>query len=233
MTATNPQLTLTETDATLVTASDPSDLSTLEAAIMDACNTLHEARAAGDRETAASVRAHLNILLDRYDATDGDDHPNPAWARPNQRALALSAAGETEPAIRMEMTALKYADTPRRREISLGNIADRLVRLGRVGEALEFFLDAADEAPESVPVMVTGAQALHGAGMMSEADAIFAAMLDRPELLTEQSELAAYLDYERRLHDMAEDLPSLAALLDQREMTRAQFRSSSSEGGAL
>lgn len=199
-------------DTTLVTAATPGELSELEAAIMDACNELHEARALGIAARVTEVRDRLFDLIDKYEQTDGDNHPNPAWARPNQRALALSAAGLVDEAITAEKIALKYADTARRKEISLDNLADRCIRAGRFDEAVAYFIDALDVAPTSVPVLMTGAQALYFAGHVEEADGIFAAMLESPDQLDPCGPLGAYLDCEDRLRTMAEDLPSLRAL---------------------
>jgi len=206
--------TLRTHDATLVTASDPGELSPIEAAIMDACNALHEARSIDDGSRVEQITEDLFALLERYDASDGEDHPNATWARANQRALALSAMGRTSDAIRLELAALRYADTPRRRQISLGNLCERCIRDGRVDEAVVFFLEAQDESPTSLPILLTGAQALYMAGLVREADAVFATLLDRPELLRPDSELTAYLDYETRLQEMAPDLPALRLLLD-------------------
>ncbi len=203
----------TSTDVTLVTAPSPSELSPLEAAIMDACNEMHEAREERDTSGAARVGTLLMKLVDRYDEADAEGHPNAAWARPNQRALALSACAQVERAVDAELIALKYADTDRRREISLGNLADRCIRLGRYEDAVRFFLEAREAAPKSVPVMLTGAQALFLLGHHDAADNIFASFLDRPEMLAPNTELTAYLDCEARLREMALDLPSLRELL--------------------
>lgn len=215
---------MTNHDTTLVTASTPSELSPIEAAIMDTCNEVHEARSTGDDEGLQRLRDRLESLLLRYDETDGESHPNSAWARPNQRALALSALGETSRAVQAELIALKYADTPRRLEISLGNLAERYIRLGEYGASLTRFLEAIEVAPTSVPVMLTGAQAMYYAGHLDEANRIFAAFLDLPEQFEPTSELIAYLDHESRLVEMAADLPALRDLLAR----RAQL---GSEGG--
>lgn len=191
---------------------------------MDGCNLLHEVRASGDAARAADVRARLFDLLDRYDATDAENHPNPAWARANQRALAHSAAGEVEQAVATERIALRYADTDRRREISLGNLADRCLRLGRYEEAIEHFLGAQEVAPHSVPVMLTGGQALALAGFREEADRIFRSFLDHPEHLRPGTELVAYLEYEPRLGELAAGLPSLAELMARWERTRPRTK---------
>lgn len=198
--------------ATIVTASNPSELSPIEAAIMDACNALHEAREQGDHQTAQAFTDALFELLAKYDQTDGDDHPNPAWSRPNQRALALSAMGRVEDAVKTELIALKYADTPRRREISLGNLADRCLRLGDAELAVGYFLEAIDANPKSVPVLITGAHALFRAGHTDEADAIFRAMLQTPALLTQGSELSAYLAFDPGTRSMRARLPALEEL---------------------
>lgn len=207
-----PEERLSQT--TLVTASTPTELSPIEAAIMDACNELHDARANGDGPRSDAVETVLFKLIVRYDESDGDNHPNPAWARPNQRALALSAAGRVEAAIAAEQLALKYADTPRRREISLDNLADRCMRAERYEDALGYFLEAVEIAPSSVPVLMTGAQAMYFAGMPEEANNIFAAFLDQPDQLDPRGPLAAYLDHEDRLVDMAIELPALRDLFD-------------------
>ncbi len=207
-----PEERLTQT--TLVTASTPTELSPLEAAIMDACNELHDARAKSNGPRADAVETVLFKLIDRYDESDGDNHPNPAWARPNQRALALSAAGRVHAAIAAERLALKYADTPRRKEISLDNLADRCMRAERYEDALGYFLEAVEIAPNSVPVLMTGAQAMYFAGMPEEANNIFAAFLEQPDQLDPRGPLAAYLDHEERLIDMAIDLPALRDLFD-------------------
>lgn len=199
-------------DTTLVTSSD--ELSPIEAAIMDGCNELYEARQLGDEPRSESIRDRLWALLAAYDETDGEDHPNPAWARPNQRALALSAMGEVERAIETEAIALKYADTPRRLEISLDNLADRCVRAGWYQEAVGYFLQAVEVAPTSVPVLLTGAQAMYLAGHVEEADAVFASMLDQPAMFERGSVLGAYLDCEDRLRGMATELPALRAVYE-------------------
>lgn len=206
----------------LVTATKPTELSPLEAAIMDACNLLHEVRASGNQAKAGEVRAHLFDLLDRYDASDAENHPNPAWARANQRALAHSAAGEVEQAIVTERIALRYADTDRRREISLGNLADRCLRIGRYDEAIEHFLEAQTVAPTSVPVMLTGAQALALAGFPDEANRIFEGFLADPAHLRPGTELVAYLEYEPRLGELAAGLPALKQLKATWDRIKAQ-----------
>ncbi len=200
--------------STIVTASRADELSPIEAAIMDACNELHEARDRRDNRSIRELGEQLESLLDRYDATDGENHPNPAWARATQRALALSATGRLDQAIRLELTALKYADTPRRLEISFGNLADRCLRLGEPQRAIEFFLDAINANPDSVPVLITGAQALYEAGHVQEADTVFKTLLANPALLTPSSELGAYLDCDVRTRNLSEVLPSLSALYD-------------------
>ena len=214
--------------ATLVTASSPSDLSPMEAGIMDACNELHDARATGDLARARGVRTRLFALIERYEETDADNHPNAAWARPNQRALALSADGQLAQAIAAEQVALKYADTPRRREISLDNLADRCTRAGRHDEALAYFFQAAEVAPSSIPVLMTGALALHAAGHAEQADALFASLLALPGQLAPGGPLGAYLDCEDRLAAMAPDLPHLRALFDAWSRVK-----STATGGAL
>ena len=203
-------------EPSLVTAADPSELSPIESAIMDVCNELHESRAVGDADRVAELCAHADKLLHKYSACNAEDHPNPAWAVPNQRALILSAAGKTLRAIDAELEALQHADTPRRREISCGNLAERCVRVGRIDEALRYFLDAADAAPQSVPVLIAGAQSLHLAGYRTEANRIFDELLtqarSKPAMLGHAGELGAYLRYEPRLRRLAPDLPALSAL---------------------
>lgn len=216
------------TPATIVTASNPGELSPIEAAIMDACNALHEANEVGDTKTASEYTDALFTLLRRYDETDGDDHPNPAWSRPNQRALALSAMGRVEDAVRTELIALKYADTPRRREISLGNLADRCLRIGDAELAVGYFLEAIAANPRSLPVLITGAHALFRAGHHDEADTIFRAMLESPGLLCEGSELSAYLAFDPGTRTLRGQLPALDALYAVWESRTSQ----DAEGGA-
>ncbi len=207
-------------NASLVTSPEPDDMSPIEAAIMDGCNALHAARADNDDELAEQIRAELFGLLDQYDATDGEDHPNPAWSRPNQRALVHSAAGELDTAIKYEIAALPYADTDRRKEISLGNLADRCIRAGRAEEAVEWFLLAQEVAPERVPILLTGIQALWLAGFHDEAESVCRVLAEMPGLMHEQSELTAYLDFEDRLREVALDLPTLADLFRQWDSIR-------------
>ncbi len=215
---------------TIVTASNPGELSPIEAAIMDACNALHEAREQNDRERMAAFTDALFELVRKYDETDGDDHPNPAWSRPNQRALALSAMDRLEDAVRTELIALKYADTPRRREISLGNLADRCLRLGDADLAMGYFLEAIEANPHSVPVLVTGAHAMFRAGHREEADAIFQAMLGSPGLLGDGSELSAYLAFDPGTRSMRGKLSALDDLYAAWESRSNQGHST--EGGA-
>lgn len=197
---------------TIVTASNPGDLSPIEAAIMDACNALHAARSEGDTRAQSTLADTLQRLLARYDETDGEHHPNPAWARPNQRALALSAMGRIEEAVRTELIALKYADTPRRREISLGNLADRCLRLGDAELAVGYFLEAIEANPGSVPVLITGAHAMFRAGHTDEADAVFRAMLGTPALLEPGTELSAYLAFDPGTRSMRGKLSAVDEL---------------------
>jgi len=215
---------------TIVTASFSDELSPIEASIMDCCNTLHEARDRQDMRTIHEISAQLQQLLDQYDQTDGENHPNPAWARANQRALALSAMGQLDQAIRLELTALKYADTPRRKEISYGNLADRCLRLGEPDRAVEYFLDAINANPDSVPVLITGAHALYEAGYSEQADTIFRTLLENEQLLTPSSELGAYLDCDIRTRNLSEVLPSLSMLYDR--WTAMNARRSERLGGA-
>ncbi len=199
-------------DGTIVTASNPGELSRIEAAIMDACNGLHDARERGDRDTFDTLCDAVGRLLDAYDESDGDNHPNPAWSRPNQRALAQSAMGRIEEAVRTELLALRYADTARRREISLGNLADRCLRLGDAELAVGYFLEAIEANPDSVPVLITGAAALFRAGHREEADSIFLAMLESPGLLGTGTELSAYLAFDPSVRAMRGKLGGLDAL---------------------
>ncbi len=210
-------------DSTIITASSPSELSPIEASLMDACNTLHEAREIGDRSLITSTTDRIWDLLDQYDATDGIDHPNPAWARPNQRALALSAMGRVDQAIQAELMALKYADTPRRLEISLGNLADRCLRLGEPNRAVQFFLDAYEANPNSVPVLITGALSLHAAGMIEQANSICESLLGSPGLLAPGAELAAYLECDQRTRAVAHEIPALGELIKRWETLKSSI----------
>ena len=198
---------------TIVTASQHDELSPIEAAIMDACNELHAARDDNDTEGIEIFTQTLYSLLDSYDASDGEDHPNPAWARANQRALANSAMGNIERAIALELTALKYADTPRRKEISSGNLADRFIRLGDPSSAIAYFLDAQEQSPDSIPVLLTGAVAVFEAGYTEHAESIFKTLLNNPKLLAPNSELEAYLQLDQRTRQAAESLDSGLKLL--------------------
>ncbi len=214
--------TTTTTHTTLITAPNPTNMSALEAAMMDACNQLHEAVGQGDDDAALRLRSDLAEMLDRYEHSNADDHPNADWAVPHQRALALSAAGEVEGAIVYEEIALEHAGTDRQREISLGNLADRSIRAGRAEQAVEYFFRARDVSPRSVPIMLTGAQALYLAGYVSESNRIFQALGAMPRLLREGTELTAYLDFETRLQEMRLDLPALDELLGRWESIRAE-----------
>jgi tetratricopeptide (TPR) repeat protein len=211
-----PDLDINASEPSLVTAADPSELSPIESAIMDVCNELHEARADNHADRIAELCAQADVLLVKYEASNAEDHPNPEWAVLNQRALVLSAAGKTRQAIDAERAALDHADTPRRKEISFGNLAERCVRAGLIDEALGYFLDAAEAAPNSVPVLVAGAQSLFLAGYRTEANRIFDELLtqarQRPAMLGHAGELGAYLRYEPRLRRLAPDLPALSAL---------------------
>ena len=216
------QMIPTNSTTTIVTASSSDELSSLEAAIMDACNELHAARQIDDAAGIKIFTQTLYSLLDTYDATDGDNHPNPAWARANQRALANSAMGHIEKSIALELAALKYADTPRRREISSGNIADRFIRLGDASSAIAFFLDAQEENPDSIPVLLTGAVAVFDAGYTQQAEVIFKTLLKNPDLLQPNSELATYLDLEPRTRVVAESLASGVELLSRLQTMKSQ-----------
>lgn len=221
-------------ETTIVTA-PTGELSPIEAAIMDACNELHEVRKLGNETVAAQVRQRLFLLLDRYDETDGENHPNPAWARPNQRALVLSASGETLRAIDTERMALKYADTNRRLEISLDNLCDRCMRAGRYEEAIAYFLRAHDVAPQSVAVLLNGAMALWLGGYNRQAESICAALCDQPDQLAPAGTLAAYLDCEPRLTIMRADLPALDHLFKMHNARKSARRDQAGRraGGAL
>ena len=210
-------------NTTIITASSPSELSSIEAALMDACNTLHEARELGERGMVDTTTDRIWALLDQYDASDGEDHPNPAWARPNQRALALSAMGRVDQAIKAELMALKYADTPRRLEISLGNLSDRCLRLGEPDRAVQFFLEAYEANPNSVPVLITGALALHAAGMIEQANLICQSLLDSPGVLSPGAELAAYLECDQRTRSVADEIPALGELFQRWEALKGQI----------
>ncbi|MFT5422378.1 MAG: tetratricopeptide (TPR) repeat protein [Phycisphaerales bacterium] len=208
---------------TIVTA-PTGELSPIEAAIMDACNELHEVRKLDDQAAGAKIRQRLFLLIGKYDETDGENHPNPAWARPNQRALALSASGEILRAIDTERMALKYADTDRRLEISLDNLCDRCMRVGRYEEAIAYFLRANDVAPQSVAVLLNGAMALWLGGYHKQAESIFAALCHQPEQLAPNGTLAAYLACESRLTTMRADLPALDHLFKMHEERNQAWR---------
>jgi len=205
---------------TLITAPNPGKLSPLEAAMMDACNVLHEAMGRGDAATIESTRRRLSEMLDRYEQSGADHHPQPKWAVPHQRALAMSACDDLPQAIVYEELALQHAVTPRQLEISLGNLAERSMRVGRLDEAIEYFFRARDAAPTSVPILLTGAQALYIAGFRKESDGIFAALCGMKDQLRPGTELTAYLEFETRLQVMRRDLPSLERLLRQWEAGR-------------
>ena len=198
--------------ATIVTTDDPRRLSPIEASIMYWCNLAHRVRARGDEQELATVAAELARLLQRYDETDGDGHLNPAWSRPNQRALVQSALGRTHDAIDTERIALKYADTARRVEVSAGNIAARLLRVGDANAAIPYFLQAWDAAPYSVPVLLTGATALLRTGQAEEAESVFDSLLEIAPMLDGESDLAAWLRHDEELRDLADESEGLLAL---------------------
>lgn len=205
---------------TVITAPNPGNLSPLEAAMMDGCNELHEAISLGDSARVAELERAISGMLDRYDASNAEDHPHPRWAVPHQRALFMSAAGDLEGAVIYEDIALEHAQTARQREISLGNLAERCMRLGRIEDSIEYFFRAREAGPRSVPIMLTGAQALFLAGFRSESDRIFRALLAMPGLLEVGTDLTAYLDFESRLQVMRHDLPSLEKLMSAWEAKR-------------
>lgn len=207
-------------DTTLVTSPTASSMSPLEAVIMDQCNALHEARARSDHEAAERLVDSLETLLDKYEASNAEEHPNAAWAVPHHRALVFSAAGETETAIVYEEIALEHADTNRRLEISHGNLAERCLRLERYEAALSHFLAAQKVAPTSVPIMLTGAQALFFCGYAEQAEKVFRALLKRRDLLRPETDLTAYLDYEPRLAVIRPESPALDALMSAWEGVR-------------
>lgn len=215
--------TFTSQTTTVITAPNPAKMSALEGAMMDACNELHEAVSSGDAGRIADLESTLVAMLEQYEATGGDAHPNPQWAVPHQRALFMSAAGDVEGAVIYEEVALEHAGTDRQREISLGNLAERYMRLERFDEAVQHFLKARVIAPKSVPIMLTGAQALFLAGFRAESDRIFRALLSMPQLLTIGSDLTAYLDFETRLQAMRADLPSLDRLMAAWEALRGEI----------
>jgi tetratricopeptide (TPR) repeat protein len=208
---------------TVITAPNPGGMSTLEGAMMDACNELHEAVANGDTARIVELEASISAMLDKYEACDAEAHPDPKWAVPHQRGLFLSASGNVEGAIAYEEIALPHARTDRQKEISLGNLADRSMRAERFDDAVQYFLKARAVAPRSVPIMLTGAQALFLAGFRAEADRIFRALLAMPHLLTFGSDLTAYLDFETRLQAMRQDLPSLDRLMAAWEALRGEM----------
>ncbi len=198
---------------TLITSPNPAKMSPLEGAIMDACNQMHEAIAADNHAGIANTNKILSDLLDRYEASGAEDHPQPKWAVPHHRALAMSATGDLHQSILYEEVALEHAVTPAQHEISLGNLAERSMRVGRIEDAIEYFFQARDVAPKSVPILLTGAQALFMGGFKNESDGIFKALLGMTEQLNPGTELAAYLDYETRLQVMRRELPSLESML--------------------
>lgn len=208
---------------TIITAPNPGSMSPLEAAMMDACNELHEAVGNGDEQRVGQLETLMTELLTRYEATGAEAHPQPRWAVPHPRALFMSAAGDVAGAVIYEDIALQHAETPRQREISLGNLAERYMRLERFEDAVEHFFKAREVAPRSVPIMLTGAQALYLAGFRAESDRIFKALLSMPQLLTPTSELTAYLDFETRLQVMRQDLPSLDRLMAAWEALRGEM----------
>ncbi|MEM8756195.1 MAG: tetratricopeptide repeat protein [Planctomycetota bacterium] len=208
--------------SSFVTTDDPNRLSPIEGSLMDACNLAHLARAEGNTAALADIRCGIAELLARYDASDGDGHPHPTWARPNQRAMTQSALGDVEAAINTEIVALRYADTPRRIEVSAGNIADRLLRIGRPDEAVQYVIQAWEAAPTSVPVMITAARAFYRAGQPAEAQAVFAELAELAPLLGPDSDLAATLRHEHDLSEMADDLPALRDLFDWLDTLEAQ-----------
>jgi tetratricopeptide (TPR) repeat protein len=210
---------------TVITAPNPASMSPLEGAMMDACNELHEVISLGDDARARELEATLVRLMERYEATNAEDHPHPRWAIPHHRALFMSAAGDAAGAVIYEEIALQHAQTDRQREISLGNLAERYMRLERFDEAVEHFFKAREVAPRSVPIMLTGAQALYLAGFRAESDRIFRALLSMPHLLTVGSDLTAYLDFETRLQAMRPDLPSLDRLMSAWESLRGEVAS--------
>lgn len=217
MTTTNQHLA-----SSIVTASSNETLSPIEGALMDVCNELHDARERRDTDTIDDLSRVASALLDRYDATDAEDHPNSAWARPNQRALVLSAQGRVEDAIRAELVALKYADTPRRREISCGNIADRMIRMGDFAQSIQYFLDAIDERPDSVPVLLVGAVAMLHAGELDHADTILRTLGQNTTDIDLNSELALTLRFDARVRDAALALPSGRDLLNRLDAAETQ-----------
>lgn len=215
---------------TLITSPNPAKMSPLEAAIMDSCNQMHEAVAKGDEGSVDRLKAQLADLLDRYEASGAEDHPQPKWAVPHHRALAMSAAGDLHQALLYEEIALPHAVTSVQQEISLGNLAERSMRTGRIDDAIEYFFQAHDVQP-SVPILLTGAQALFMAGHVKEADELFKSLLKMNEQFQVGTELTAYLDYETRLQVMRRQLPSLDSVLRKWEGIKGQGGSGGGNGG--
>lgn len=198
---------------TLITSPNPAKMSPLEGAIMDACNQMHEAVAKDDAGAIKHLKAQLAELLDRYEASGAEQHPQPKWAVPHHRALAMSAAGDLDQSLVYEELALPHAVTNVQQEISLGNLAERSMRTGRIEDAIEYFFQARDVAPKSVPILLTGAQALFMAGFKKESDGIFKSLLGMNEQFNAGTELTAYLDYETRLQVMRRELASLDSVM--------------------
>ncbi|MGE3108696.1 MAG: hypothetical protein AB7G11_06075 [Phycisphaerales bacterium] len=207
---------------TLITSPNPAKMSPLEGAIMDACNQMHEAVAKSDASAIKVLKGHLAELLDRYEASGAENHPQPKWAVPHHRALAASAAEDLHQSLLYEEIALEHAVTNVQKEISLGNLAERSMRTGRIEDAIEYFFRARDVAPRSVPILLTGAQALFVAGHKTESDGIFRSLLGMNEQFASGTELTAYLEYETRLQVMRRELPSLDSMLKKWDVMRRE-----------
>ena len=85
--------------------------------------------------------------------------------------------------------------------------------MGDPATAIAYFLDAQDERPDSIPVLLTGAVAVYEAGYVEQAEVIFNTLLNNAALLNPTSELSAYLTLDPRTRKVAESLDSGIQLL--------------------
>ena len=188
-------------------------------------NEMHEARAAGDRQTIEELEVIVPQLLDEFESTECRDYPNPGWLAGKMRGGWNLARGELYAALQAEMSGFRYADEEpsapdgndiakkHRKSVSASNIADQLWRMGRAAEGLPWAQLSVELWPSnSINYLVLGITAYHG-GLKKQADQIFRNLRQVANFKDDQDVIAKCMEFERELHTMT-DLPAVKDLLD-------------------
>lgn len=176
-------------------------------------NDYHEAVEEGDKEAMQELDELIPPLLKKFQESEAQNSPNPAWLSSKMWAGWYLARGKYEEALGFEHEGWTHAcneiERPETREaiakrksISASNIADELRRLGRYEEALTWALLSVELWSSNPINHLVLALAMYRAGHHDKAERIIEELMRTADFRSGRDILANCMRYERELYEM-------------------------------